>query len=237
MRIGVLLKTALFAGFLAAVVYSLVQAVSVVPLILEAEKFEVAETGASQQGATTAKAADSVALAPDNGEAWAPADGLERSLYTFFANLVAGIGFGLLLAAAIALSRRQIDGPRGLLWGLAGFAVFHMAPALGLPPELPGSQAAELELRQVWWIATVAATAVGLGLIVMMPQAAFKIIGLAILVIPHIVGAPHPDGGAGAAPPELAAKFAVLSLAASAVFWLVLGWSSGFLYRRLSGAA
>jgi len=236
MRIGVLFKTALFAGFLAAVVCSVVQAISVVPLILEAEKFEVADTGASHHGAAATQAANSEATAHHDDDVWAPADGLERTLYTFFANLVAGIGFGLLLAAAIAVSRQQIDGPRGLLWGLAGFSVFHLAPALGLPPELPGSLAADLELRQVWWAATVAATAVGLVLIVFMPQVALKIVGLAILLIPHIVGAPHPDGGAGAAPPELAAKFAVLSLAVSAAFWLVLGWSSGVFYRRFSAA-
>jgi len=235
MRIGVLLKTALFAGFLAAVLYSVVQAVSVVPLILEAEKFE---TGAGHHGAATPAAKSQTSTDQhSHDEVWSPADGLERTLYTFFANLVAGIGFGLVLAAAIALSRRQIDGPKGLLWGLAGFAVFHLAPALGLPPELPGSQAAELELRQVWWVATVAATAVGLVLVVFTPQSAFKIVGLAIIVIPHVVGAPHPDGGAGAVPPELAAKFAVWSLAASAGFWLILGWSSGILYRRLSATA
>ena len=32
----------------------------------------------------------------------------------------------------------------GLLWGFAGFAVFTLAPGLGLPPELPAMPAAEL---------------------------------------------------------------------------------------------
>lgn len=41
---------------------------------------------------------------------------------------------------------------QGLLWGLAGCATFVLAPTLGLPPELPGTAAADLTLRQTWWI-------------------------------------------------------------------------------------
>ncbi|MGV8769566.1 CbtA family protein, partial [Pseudomonas aeruginosa] len=53
-----------------------------------------------------------------------------------------------------------------LLWGLAGYAVFCLAPSLGLTTELPGTAAADLVQRQYWWIATAAATAVGLALLV-----------------------------------------------------------------------
>ena len=48
---------------------------------------------------------------------------------------------------------------------MAGFAVFMLAPSLGLPPELPGMPAAELGPRQVWWLLTAAATAAGLALL------------------------------------------------------------------------
>ncbi len=47
----------------------------------------------------------------------------------------------------------------GLLWGLAGFVVFVLAPNFGLPPELPGMQAGDLMQRQIWWLATVVLTA------------------------------------------------------------------------------
>jgi adenosylcobinamide kinase/adenosylcobinamide-phosphate guanylyltransferase len=50
-----------------------------------------------------------------------------------------------------------------MFWGLAGFAVFTLAPGLGLPPELPAMPAADLLARQVWWIGTAAATAIGLA--------------------------------------------------------------------------
>jgi len=52
----------------------------------------------------------------------------------------------------------------GLLWGAAGFLIFSGSPALGLPPELPGMTAAALDARQTWWIGTVIATAIGIGL-------------------------------------------------------------------------
>ena len=73
------------------------------------------------------------------------------------ANLVTAIGFGLLLVAASEFAGGIAGWRQGLLWGLAGFAAFTLAPGLGLPPELPAMPAAELVPRQAWWIATVAA--------------------------------------------------------------------------------
>src|ERR1700745_2045609 len=53
----------------------------------------------------------------------------------------------------------------GLFWGLAGFATFTLAPGLGLPPELPGTEAAPLLQRQLWWVTTAAATGGGMALL------------------------------------------------------------------------
>lgn len=39
----------------------------------------------------------------------------------------------------------------GRLARMAGFAAFTVAPALGLPPELPGMMAADLGPRQARW--------------------------------------------------------------------------------------
>ncbi|MEI2612914.1 MAG: CbtA family protein [Candidatus Promineifilaceae bacterium] len=39
---------------------------------------------------------------------------------------------------------------------------FQLAPAFGLPPELPGMAAADLGARQVWWCGTALATGVGI---------------------------------------------------------------------------
>ena len=118
------MAAALLAGLAAGIVLSVVQQVWVAPLILQAEVFETA--GAEVLG---------------DGQPWAPEDGVERTLYSLLANVLNGFGFALLLGAAIALSGRQADWRRGLLWGLAGFVVFGAAPALGLPPDPPGADA------------------------------------------------------------------------------------------------
>ncbi|MBM3504072.1 MAG: hypothetical protein FJX65_09370 [Alphaproteobacteria bacterium] len=48
--------------------------------------------------------------------------------------------------------------------------------------------------------------------------------------LPHLVGAPRPAEASGPVPAELARQFIAASLLASAVFWLVLGGASGWLY-------
>jgi cobalt transporter subunit CbtA len=119
---------------------------------------------------------------------------------------------------------------------LAGFAAFALAPAFGLPPELPGSVAADLLSRQVWWVGTVAATALGFALLVFGARTWTPPLGIALLVAPHLIGAPHPAEGAGSVPPELAAAFAARSLVVNAVLWALLGLATGWLYARLRPA-
>lgn len=225
------LIAALVAGFVACLAATAAQQAVVVPLILKAETFEDA-------GGAPAPHHHGIVGQPaahhHDAEAWKPADGVERIAFTALANLGFGVGFGLLLVAAIALSGRSVDARTGLLWGAAGFVVFALAPSLGLPPELPGSVAAAVAPRQAWWFGTAVATAAGLALIVFGRSSVWKALGVLALVLPHAIGAPHPDGPeAGAAPPELAARFAVLSLATTAVFWAVLGAVSGAVYRRV----
>ena len=77
---------------------------------------------------------------------------------TLAVNVVSGIGFALLLVAASEFAGGIANWRQGVLWGLAGFAVFTLAPGLGLPPELPAMPAADLVARQIWWIGTVLAT-------------------------------------------------------------------------------
>lgn len=144
------------------------------------------------------------------------------------------------MAGAFALRQARSgtlpDAATGLLWGAAGFAAFAAAPALGLPPELPGSAAAELMPRQAWWLGTAVATLLGLAALGYGNGAAWRIGGLVLLVAPHLVGAPAPEAGAEATvPAELAARFAAASLVVAALFWAVLGAASGWLYRRLAG--
>ena len=235
------LVTGLSAGLLAGLFSAAIQIAWITPIILEAEVYESAEarTGAPDPASRPGTSGVSfVLLAAErlegNEGAWAPEDGLERTLFTVLANVLTGVGFGLILVAAVTLSGRHVDPGRGVLWGLAGFAVFTLAPALGLPPELPGMVAADLGARQTWWIGTVISTTGGLALIVFARHRLLKGLGVALLLAPHAVGAPHPGQFGGKVPGELAAEFAVASLFTAALFWTALGGIAGYFHRKIS---
>ncbi len=243
------LVTGLSAGLLAGLFVAAIQIAWITPIILEAEIYESAEarTGAPDPASRPGTAGASFVLPAaerlegpaaerleGNEGAWAPEDGLERTLFTVLANVLTGVGFGLILVAAVTLSGRYVDPGRGVLWGLAGFAVFTLAPALGLPPELPGMAAADLGARQTWWIGTVISTTGGLALIVFARHRLLKGLGVALLLAPHAVGAPHPGQFGGKVPGELAAEFAVASLFTAALFWTALGGIAGYFHRKIS---
>ena len=227
-----ILLAAIMAGLIAGLVISVVQEFTTTPIILHAEEYENA--GARDQHAAAQPAAKQAA---EPEEAWGPGDGFERTAYTALGNIVLAVGFGLILIACFALRGGEIDGRKGVLWGLAGFAVFSLAPGLGLPPEVPGSMAAELGARQQWWIMAAVATALGLWLMVFGKGIPWVILGIIILTAPHIVGAPHPEEIGANFPPEIAGHFAAASLVTAAVFWAVLGWFSGTFYRRAGVSA
>jgi len=205
-----LVLPALIAGLAAGVVAWILQQVFLVPLIVRAE---VLETGV--------QAGDATGL------------DLERAGYSLVFTCMGACAFALLLTGCWSL-RGEVDWRRGLLWGLAGFGVFSVAPALGLPPELPGAHAADLAARQVWWIGTAIATAVGLWCLVFPRSLWPKLLGLVLLALPHLVGAPQPSQADDAVPEDMARAFALGSLAISAVMWLILGALTPVLLRRYS---
>jgi cobalt transporter subunit CbtA len=220
-----ILLVAVIAGAIAGLVATAIQSARVWPLIAAAERFE--QTGEAHQHGDTAQ-----------DEGWVPAEGVERIAFTALFNVLTGFGFALLLNGAFALRQAVLRGfapdpATGALWGLAGFACFALAPALGLPPELPGMQAAELVDRQVWWAGTALASAIGLAALVFARPVAWKVLGVIVVAAPHLIGAPHPHD-TGGVPAELAAQFVAASLVAAAVFWVVLGALSGWLHRRLA---
>lgn len=218
-------RTAGFAGLLAALVLTLLQSLWVTPLILHAETFESAEPVATH-------AHDGEAIDHVHGqEAWAPEDGWQRLLSTGLSNLVVAVGFGLMLAGLFTL-RAPGATWQGLLWGLAGFATFVLAPAAGLPPELPGTAAADLLLRQYWWVGTAAATAAGLALLAFGGNGGLRLLGVALLAVPHLFGAPHPDVRGSLAPQALEHEFIVASLLTNAVFWIALGLAAAWFHGR-----
>lgn len=231
-----ILFTAAIAGFIGGVLLTLLQnigSVGVVPLILEAEIYEnAAEPAAVTSEATTA--ADGHEH-EHGAEAWAPEDGAERLLYTLLTNTLMAFGFALMLGAGFALAGGA-NAKRGLLWGLAGFASFMLAPSLGLPPEVPGTEAAPLADRQLWWWATVLATGGGIALLVYGRRIPFYVLAVALIVAPHLIGAPQPEVHGGLAPESLAREFILVVMATMLVFWLALGALSGFFYKRFSAA-
>ena len=220
-------RTAGFTGLLAALLLTLLQSLWVAPLILQAETYEKAPAVAE----VTHEHAAGAAAHTHDAEAWEPEDGWQRVLSTTGGNLVVAVGFALMLAGLYTL-RAPTRTAQGLLWGLAGYATFVLAPTLGLPPELPGTAAADLALRQTWWIGTAASTAAGIALIVFGRNWLLKVLGVAIVAVPHVIGAPQPEVHSMLAPEALEAQFKIASQLTNVAFWLALGLISAWLFRR-----
>jgi cobalt transporter subunit CbtA len=229
---------AALAGLLAGIVMTAMQTYATVPLILKAETFEGAAGGHDHGAADTEAAAphshDAGTPAHEHDEdAWAPADGFERFAYTALANIVTAIGFALVLAAVSEFFGGIAGWRQGVFWGFAGFAVFTLAPGLGLPPELPAMPAADLRDRQVWWTATVIATAAGLGLIAFRSGMIWSMVGVALIVAPHIVGAPQPVSHDSPVPADLHHQFVVAATVTNLIFWVVLGGLAGAIRSKV----
>jgi cobalt transporter subunit CbtA len=138
----------------------------------------------------------------------------------------------------MALRGARIAWREGLFWGLAGFLVFTVAPGLGLPPDIPGNEAGPLLARQLWWASTAAITATALALLTFTRQKLTAAAAVALLVLPHLYGAPLPASeAAGAAPATLARQFVVTATLASLLFWAALGAATGYFYGRLGRRA
>jgi cobalt transporter subunit CbtA len=215
-----LILAALVAGATAGLVLFAIQHVTIVPLIAVAEGFEDA-----------AEQAPAASGHVHEDEGWQPAPGLQRIGLTAATTMFSGIGFAAILLSAMAITRRPVTARLGLLWGLAGFACFVLAPALSLPPKPPGAAVGDLHARQLWWVGTVLATAGGLWLLSGRHAWRWRALGLLVLVLPHVLGPPPPDG-ADIIPPELMRDFALLSVATNLLFWLVLGAMCGWLLER-----
>lgn len=203
------LLAAVLGAIPAALALTVSQALLTTPLILQAEVYETGMplvTGA------------------------VPFDGV-RLLQTAAANLVLALGYGLMLCGIYVL-RRPTGVAHGLGWGLAGLMVFFVAPGIGLPPEVPGTEAASLVSRQAWWLATVICTATGLALIFLQTRVDWRLAGLGFLFAPHLAGAPQPELAGSLAPEALIRQFQMATLTCNALFWLLLGPMTTLAFRR-----
>jgi len=224
-----LLLAALAAGLIAGMAMTPAQYVKTIPLIMQAEAYENGDVGhshdASEAGTAHEHAEDSML-------------GFGRFWDTVLANLVAGAGFALMLAAValimgveLPVGREAIT--RGLLLGAGAWFCVQLAPSMSLPPAVPGFPYADLGDRQSWWMITVAASAVGLWCVTMRPEWFLKALGLVIIVAPHLWGSPVPEDLSSEVPAYIASAYAAASLATTLFFWLLLGGLLGHFLSRV----
>lgn len=226
--------TALGAGVIAGIFLSALQHFTLVPLIRQAEVYEQA----SPPAATHALAGETTPVGGTEAHEHEEDAETPSTEATIIMTIGYAIGYALLLTGAFAISGRTLSGREGVLWGLAGFAIFALAPSMGLAPEVPGAVAADVSARQVWWVGCAVSTAAGLAALVLGNRSWLIPAGLLLLAAPHIIGAPQPVGeSAGLAPPELAAEFAARALGVAAIFWSMIGWVAGILYTHLGRPA
>jgi len=192
---------AAFSGLISGLVLTAIQQLQVAPLIRKAEILE----------------AHSHAAPP-------------TIFATAAANIVLATGFALLLGAAFSLRSRR-GWREGLLWGVAGYAVFFIAPSLGLPPELPGTESAALHERELWWAGTVVTSALGLWLAAFAEKPLLRVLGLALIAAPHVIGAPQAALPGATVSFQLARDFIIATCIANAFLWLSLGGLFGLFYR------
>lgn len=217
-----ILFAAVFAGLAAGLVMSGFSFWRVVPLIIEAEQYEVADHdhGATSSHDNVAEQDEEYDQGVATAEPWAPADGFERSAYTFAADLLIGVGFALMLGAISTLFAIPITIQNSVLWGMAGFIVFSLAPSLGLSPELPGMPAGDLAARQVWWWSTVLVTAAAILAVAKFPQPLVVLGAIVAILVPHFTGAPQPQGhDVSQVPAHLAASYVAAAHFMAALYW------------------
>lgn len=220
-----LLTSAVFAGVAAGLIAALLQFIFVIPALLEGELFE---------GGTRVHFGADGSPQSDRG---APGLGGEfgRHAMTVGFNIVTYVGFAFLLLAAMAIAElrnlTKVTPKQGIIWGLAGFIAIQLAPAIGLPPVLPGTIGADVDARQAWWLGTIAASLGGLWVLAF-ARGPLALAGVVLLAAPHLIGAPQLDTYWGVAPPELAAQFVTFSLGSAAAGWTTLGFLSAWFWTR-----
>ena len=243
-----MLTSALIAGAVAGLIAALLQLWFVQPVLLHAELYEGGELthfaaacdhdhGADAAAGHDHGAADNATSAPEAAAHQAPGVGFDapRDGLSILFSIMVYAGWGLLLVAVMALTEDRghaVTARQGLIWGVGGFVAAQLAPAFGLPPELPGMAAAEVGGRAFWWTATVAATGVGVWLLAFGRNWAAWGGAIMLILLPHLIGAPHPAELTGPTPPERAAQFAGRALGVGLAAWAVLGVAAATLWSR-----
>jgi cobalt transporter subunit CbtA len=213
-----ILTSALIAGAAAGLIAALLQLFFLQPVLLHAELFEsgvLVHSGASDA---------TVAAQPFD---------IQRNILSVAFSMLIYAGYGLVLVAGMNMAEAQdasITAKTGIIWGIAGFVAVQLAPGFSLPPEVPGSAAADVGDRQLWWFATVGATMIGLWLVAFNKRVVTVAIAIALILAPHVVGAPQPSVLTGSAPTEIGGMFAARSLGIGLAAWSILGFLAGHFW-------
>ena len=216
-----LLVAAVLAGSIAGILYGLLNLAFITPLLHIAEGYEHAAHAHTHSHNHSGDAVITIRAALTLG--------LALSLY---------IAYGLILAALMHLAHpRQhtpnpSTGPTGIVWGLAGFAACHLAPAFVLSLSLPGlahTHALPLPSQQIWWWGIAGMVACGLYLTAILRKPASRMVGMVVaasgILIPALIlGNAEVASAGGDVPAQLGALFVSRSLGAHALGWVVLGY-------------
>jgi predicted cobalt transporter CbtA len=62
------------------------------------------------------------------------------------------------------------------------------------------------------------------------------VVGLALIVVPHVIGAPQPESHESPVPENLHHQFVVAATVTSLIFWVVLGGLVGLIRGRFFGS-
>lgn len=225
-----ILKRGLVAGFASGLLAAILHLFFVQPILLKAERYETGEliyrpaNAVDEQLVGPLSTASSEASGP-----LVPAPALDPgrdSLTALFFGLIYG-GFGLLLAAGMGWAEARGHAPSlrmGLVWGALGWVAVQLAPAVGLPPGLPGMPGAALAAHQAWWLATVMTTTLGITILAFGRGWSALTAGAAFILSMHVIGAPVPETLTGPVPAELASRFATRVLGVGLIAWAMLGW-------------
>ncbi len=228
--LGKIILSTLIAGLLAGFVMAGIQHVRLTPLILAAEVYESPETEAiAEASKPCVDTMPGMKMCRDEGpehnpNAWQPEDGWQRTLSTSAASLLTGAGFAVLMVGISMLLNIPITKQNGLIWGVCGFIAVALAPAIGLPPELPGMLAADLHSRQIWWVATIFLTGLAIYFWLFARDYWWRIAAIIFAIAPQFFTPISTAKTEGNLPASLAAEFASSSLAANLAMWLAIGY-------------
>ncbi len=237
------MTAACISGLIAGTILTCLQSAKVFSLIYKAEEFENGEfihyksspqeklSSKTQEDHQVNHKGSPSAVHEHEEDAWAPKDGIQRWLFTLLANTSLATGWSFLLCSVLLFVQR-INLKTGVLLGVLGYLTFFVAPSLGLSPELPGTEAASLDRRQAWWVFTVLATGGAFCLLFFSKNYFAKSFAVLLLILPHVIGAPHPEVHGGTAPDAMLKAFILATFITNGVFWLILGSTNSLIFKK-----